>query len=146
MAAKTVLAKGTAAPKTRKKKDVSASYDQKKQYHGHFYSGMAIGRSHKWNYDKGIWRETKVTPERWELTYDVVKRRAGHAPKGSGAAVGTGYHWFILAHQYVEKLDADDYSTSMVGVKFKLAHKRAATGKWSTSDKAQRSHLIKILE
>ena len=60
-------------------------------------------------------------PERWELTYDVIKRRAGHAPEGSGVPVGTGYHWFILSHQYVKKLNANDYTTSMVGIKFKLA-------------------------
>ena len=53
------------------------SYNTFKQYKGKAYTGMAIGRSHKWNYDKGVWRETKVTPERWELSYNVVKRRAG---------------------------------------------------------------------
>lgn len=107
---------------------------------------MQIGRGHVWNYDAGRWKETKVTPERWELSYNVIKRRAGKAPEGAGAAVGTAYHWFICAHHYVEKLNADDYTTSMVGIKFKLAHKRAATGKWSASDNAQRKHLIEILE
>ncbi|HEY8937887.1 MAG TPA: hypothetical protein VIM65_21845 [Cyclobacteriaceae bacterium] len=122
------------------------SYNTFKDFNGQRYTGMKVGRSHKWNYDKGVWRETKVTPERWELTYDVIKRRAGHAPEGSGAAVGTAYHWFILSHQYVEKLNADDYTTSMVGLKFKLAHKRAGQDKWSVSDASQRKALIKILK
>lgn len=107
---------------------------------------MTIGRSHKWNYDKGIWRETKVTPDRWEINYNVIKRRAGRAPEGSGVPVGTGYHWFILAHQYVEKLDANDYTTGLVGVKFKLAHKRSGSGKWNASDKLQRKKLIQLLK
>jgi hypothetical protein len=75
----------------------------------------------------------------------VKKRRAGKAPEGSGVPVGTEYHWYILAHQSVTKLNANDYSTSMTGDKFKLAHKRADTGKWSASPRAQRKHLIKIL-
>ncbi|MBT1689946.1 hypothetical protein [Dawidia soli] len=127
------------------KKDVSRSYNAFKEFDGQHYTGMQVGRSHKWNYDKGVWRETKVTPDRWELTYSVIKRRAGHAPEGSGVPIGTGYHWFILSHQYVEKLNANDYTTSMVGLKFKLAHKRASKDTWSASDTAQRNKLIEIL-
>lgn len=128
------------------KEDVSRSYNVRKEFDGKRYTGMQVGRSHKWNYDKGVWRETKVTPDRWEISYHVTKRRAGRAPEGSGAAVGTGYHWFILSHQYVEKLNADDYTTGMTGVKFKLAHKRAGKDAWSISDNAQRKALIKILK
>ena len=29
----------------------------------------------------------------------VTKRRAGHAPEGSGVPVGTEYHWYIVAHR-----------------------------------------------
>ena len=150
MAVKEVKAKRAAQKKTLRKKagvkNVAASYNEVKQFNGEQYTGMQIGRSHKWNYDQGIWRETKVTPERWELTYDVIKRRAGHAPEGSGVPVGTSYHWFILSHQYVEKLDANDYTTSMVGLKFKLAHRRYDKKTWSASDATQRRHLIKILQ
>jgi hypothetical protein len=137
--------KAAAGKKPKAKKDVSASYEKYKVYDGKQYTGMAIGRSHKWYYDKGEWREKKVTPERWELNYAVVKRRAGKAPEGSGVPVGTGYHWFILSHQFVEKLNADDYTTNMVGLKFKLAHRRADKGKWSSSDASQRKHLVQIL-
>ncbi len=139
------------AVQTKKKsqkppKDIAATYNQQKEFKGQQYTGMKIGRSHTWHYDKGLWKETKITPERWELTYDVIKRRAGHAPEGSGVPLGTAYHWFILSHQYVEKLDADDYITSMSGVKFKLAHKRADKDKWNASDTLQEKHLIKILK
>lgn len=128
------------------RKSVSRSYNKHKQFDGQHYTGMQVGRSHKWNYDKGVWRETKVTPDRWEISYHVTKRRAGRAPEGSGASVGTAYHWFILSHQYVEKLNANDYSTGMTGVKFKLAHKRADKETWNLSDNAQRQQLIKILK
>ena len=50
--------------------------------------------------------------------------------------VGTEYHWFIIAHQNVRKLTANEYSTSMTGMKFKVAHKRAETDKWSASEGA----------
>ena len=135
-----------AAIKRSPAKQISRSYNAFKEYNGKAYTGMAVGRAHKWNYDKGVWRETKVTPERWELSYNVIKRRAGHAPEGSGAPVGTAYHWFILAHQYVEKLNADDYTTAMTGLKFKLAHKRSTKNTWNVSDEKQRKELIKILK
>jgi hypothetical protein len=122
------------------------SYNRMKEYEGRQYTGMAIGRTHHWYYDQSDWKEKKLTPDKWEFTYATTKRRAGRAPEGSGAAVGTGYHWFILAHQFVEKLDANDYSTQMVGLKFKLAHKRAANQKWSTSGEGRRKALIQILK
>ncbi|MDE3060635.1 MAG: hypothetical protein KGJ06_06450, partial [Pseudomonadota bacterium] len=68
------------------------------------------------------------------------------APEGSGVPVGTAYHWFILSHQYVEKLNANDYITRMVGLKYKLAHRRAATGEWNASGDARRRHLVEILQ
>jgi hypothetical protein len=60
--------------------------------------------------------------------------------------VGTEYHWYILANQSVKKLDANNYTTSMIGLKYKLAHKRAERNNWSSSDNAQRKKLIEILE
>jgi hypothetical protein len=132
--------------KDLKPKDIAAGYNQYKFYHGKQYTGMKIGRSHKWYYDKGIWLDKKITPDKWMISFEVTKRRAGKAPVGSGVPVGTEYHWYILAHQMVKKLDANSYSTSMNGFKFKLAHKRSNKQKWSISDKTQRNHLIKILE
>ena len=106
---------------------------------------MKIGRGHKWHYDQGVWNEKKITPDEWEVNYSVTKRRAGKAPEGSGVPVGTQYHWYIIAHQIVSKLNANDYSTSMTGVKFKLAHKRADKETWSASTRAQRKKAVQIL-
>src|SRR4030095_17049972 len=91
-------------------------------------------------------KESKVTPDLWRIYYAVTKRRAGKAPEGSGAKVGTGYHWYIVAHQDVHKLNANDYSTVLKGLKFKVAHKRADNNKWSAKTPTQRTHLIKFLK
>ncbi|HEY4195893.1 MAG TPA: hypothetical protein VGM63_10185 [Mucilaginibacter sp.] len=135
------------ATKTKKpvKKDLSASYNHYKKFGGQQYTGMQIGRSHHWDYDAGDWKETKITPDLWEISYAVTKRRKGHAPENSGVPVGTEYQWYILAHQHVKKLNANDYSTEMSGLKFKLAHKRAGKEKWSATAPTQRKHLIGYL-
>jgi len=148
---KTGNAKQKSIVKTSSKKkegvaDLSKSYNGYKNFEGQQYTGMKVGRSHKWYYDKGEWKETKITPDLWEISYAVTKRRAGKAPEGSGVPVGTEYHWYILAHQNVRKLNANDYSTSLTGLKFKLAHKRADKDKWSTSGKTQKKRLIKLLQ
>jgi hypothetical protein len=123
----------------------NSAYDQFKEYEGRRYTGMKIGRGHKWRYDPGEWTEKKVTPDKWEFQYSVVKRRKGRAPEGSGAPVGTAYDWYILAHQVVTKLDANSYTTEMAGLKYKLAHRRADKTTWSASDRAQRRRVIQIL-
>jgi hypothetical protein len=128
------------------KKDISITYNEYKKFEGKQYTGMKVGRSHKWYYDRGEWKEKKITPDKWEFVYAVNKKRAGQAPEGSGVPVGTEYHWYILAHQNVRKLDANSYTTSMTGLKYKLAHKRAEKEKWNVSDNAQRRQLIHILE
>ena len=128
------------------KKDVYKTYNEYKKFEGKQYTGMKVGRSHKWYYDKGEWKEKKITPDKWEFTYAVNKRRAGQAPEGSGVPVGTEYHWYLLAHQNVKKLDANNYTTSMTGLKYKLAHKRSEKEKWNASDNAQRKRLVQILE
>jgi hypothetical protein len=68
--------------KASEPKDISASYNKFKQFEGKQYSGMKVGRSHKWYYDKGEWKERKITPDLWEISYSVTKRRAGQAPEG----------------------------------------------------------------
>jgi hypothetical protein len=129
-----------------KKKNIAASYNRFKEFEGKRYTGMKVGRTHHWYYDRGDWKEKKVTPEKWEVTYSTTKRRAGKAPEGSGVPVGTAYHWFILAHQYVEKLNANDYTTQLVGLKYKLSHKRAGKDSWNASGAAQKKSLIAILK
>jgi hypothetical protein len=132
--------------KKEPRKDIADSYNAFKEYEGKRYTGMKIGRGHTWIYDSGEWKEKKITPDEWQISFKVTKRRKGKAPEGSGVPVGTEYHWYILSHQFVKKLNANDYSTEMTGVKFKLAHKRADKEKWSLSDRARKKHLIKILE
>ncbi|MFL5312350.1 MAG: hypothetical protein ACJ79H_18100 [Myxococcales bacterium] len=123
----------------------TTAYDQFKEHEGKRYTGMKIGRGHKWRYDAGDWTEKKVTPDKWEFQYSVVKRRRGRAPEGSGAPIGTAYSWYILGHQIVTKLDANSYTTEMAGLKYKLAHKRADKTTWSASDRAQRRRMVQIL-
>ncbi|MGE7777655.1 hypothetical protein ACQKLP_23255 [Chitinophaga sp. NPDC101104] len=134
------------AKKKEAKKDAGKAYDEFKEFEGQHYTGMRVGRSHKWKYDAGDWKETKITPDLWEISYAVTKRRAGRAPEGSGVPTGTEYHWYILAHQHVRKLNANDYTTSMTGLKYKLAHKRADRNKWSATAKTQRKRLVKMLQ
>ena len=127
------------------KSDLSVSYNEFKDYEGQRYTGMKIGRSHKWYYDQGEWKEKKITPDLWQVGYAVTKRRAGRAPEGSGVPVGTEYHWYVLAHQNVTKLNANDYTTSLTGLKFKIAHRRAGSEKWSATPRTQRKRMITFL-
>ena len=78
-------------------------YNVLKSHKGQLYSGMAIGSSHTWNYDQGVWKETKEEPDLWRIDYQTTKRRARNAPRGSGAPVGTEYHWLIVGHQVRQK-------------------------------------------
>jgi hypothetical protein len=143
-----MAAKSSSAKPSRKerKSDLAVSYNEFKEYEGQRYTGMKIGRSHKWRYDPGEWKETKITPDVWQIGYAVTKRRAGRAPEGSGVPVGTEYHWYVLAHQNVAKQSANDYTTSLTGLKFKIAHKRAGSEKWSATPRTQRKRMIKFLE
>jgi hypothetical protein len=143
MSAATNGKKRTAKPQDAS--DEAVSYDEFKDHEGRKYTGMKIGRGHTWNYDEGKWKEKKITPDLWQISYAVTKRRAGRAPEGSGVPVGTEYHWYVLAHQNVEKLNANDYTTSMTGLKFKIAHRRADSEKWSATPKTQRKRMIRFL-
>src|ERR671934_212580 len=80
------------------------------------------------------------------VSYAVTKRRAGRAPEGSGVPVGTEYHWYVLAHQNTTKQSANDYTTSLTGLKFKIAHKRAGSENWSATPRTQRKRMIKFLQ
>ena len=61
------------------KSDPAESYDRFKEHEGQRYTGMRIGRSHKWYYDKGEWKETKITPDLWHISYAVKKRATSEA-------------------------------------------------------------------
>ncbi len=125
---------------------ISNGYNQYKEFEGRKYTGMRVGGGHRWYYNMGEWEEKKITPDKWKFTYATSKTRVAQAPEGSGAPVGTEYHWYILAHQNVRKLDANNYSTLMTGLKYKLAHKRADRERWSATEIEQRKSLKQILE
>jgi len=125
------------------------AFDDLKTYQGQVYSGRSIGSTHVWDYPHGVWQEQKVAPDRWVFTFRSGKKRARKAPEGSGALPGTQYHWFILAHQRVRKVDQDTYETVMEGVKYKVAHKRPYWRRWSTDypdNEPEREILVRILE
>lgn len=46
----------------------------------------------------------------------------------------------------MKKLNANDYSTSLEGTKYKLAHRRADHDKWNVSETTQHRHLVALLE
>lgn len=121
-------------------------FNRLKEFEGTQYSGMKVGASHKWYYDQGEWRERKITPDEWDIYYQTTKRRAGKAPEGTGAPEGTEYNWLVVAHQRVDKLDANSYMTQLEGKKFKVAHKRSGKDQWSTTEKTQRKKVIQFLE
>ncbi|KAH0499790.1 hypothetical protein TgHK011_006957 [Trichoderma gracile] len=122
-------------------------YNALKSFNGQYYSGMAVGGSHTWNYDGGVWHETKEEPDLWKIDYKTTKRRARKAPEKSGAPIGTEYHWLIVAHQHVRKIDANTYETHLEGSKYKLAHKGATSNTWSIPTvKGQRDRELELLE
>ena len=52
----------------------------------------------------------------------------------------------MLAHQNAVKQNANAYTTSLSGLKFKIAHKRAGSEKWSATPKTQRKRMIAFLQ
>ena len=125
------------------------AYDDLKVFDGEEYSGMPVGGRHTWHYTDALWRETKVAPDAWEFTLTSVKKRDRPAPAGSGAAVFSEYHWYLLAHQWARKIDTDSYTTFMSGMKYKVAHKRPHWRAWSSTypgRDAERDRIVGILE
>lgn len=52
-AAKKKAAKKAQPKKAQPKKDLTKTYNKFKTFEGRQYTGMTVGRSHKWHYDKG---------------------------------------------------------------------------------------------
>lgn len=124
-------------------------YDDAKSFGGRAYSGMSIGGEHSWLYPDGQWRERKVAPDRWDFSFRSTKRRRRAAPEGSGAQPGTMFHWYVMAHQRVRKVDQDTYATFMEGTKWKVGHRRPHWRRWSSEydeQVAARDKLIRVLE
>lgn len=107
-------------------------YDDAKTFEGRLYSGMRVGGRHDWDYPDGRWQEKKVAPDKWTFSFCSTKHRRHAAPPGSGAPPDTMFHWYLLAHQRVRKVDENTYQTIMEGSKWKLAHRRPNWRKWSS--------------
>src|SRR2546421_11535797 len=101
------------------------AYDKFKEHEGKRYTGMKVGRGHKWRYDAGDWTEKKVTPDKWEFQYSVVKRRKGRAPEGAGAPGGTADGWDNPGPHIGTQLGAQRYTTGKAGFENKQGRKRA---------------------
>ena len=43
----------------KSRNNISSSYNKYKDFGGQKYTGMKVGGSHKWYYDKGEWKEKK---------------------------------------------------------------------------------------
>ena len=125
-----------------KKKD----YDKLKRYKGNVYTGMRVGGTHYWNYNNGKWYEVKLSPEKWNITFNSLKKRYHNAPINSGASIGTKYHWYIIADQVAEKLDSDSYMTTMKGFKYKIGHQRPNWKHFSYEYPEQDSYKQKVIE
>ncbi|PKX97714.1 uncharacterized protein P174DRAFT_418654 [Aspergillus novofumigatus IBT 16806] len=111
----------------QKKPGYAGGYNALKSFKGQVYSGMAVGGSHTWTYDAGTWKETKEEPDLWRIDYQ--------------------YHWLIVAHQHVKKVDANTYETHLTGSKYKLAYKSASSNSWSIPTvKKQREREVELLE
>lgn len=123
-------------------------YNSLKDFEGKKYTGMRVGGSHSWNYDNGIWNETKLSPDEWKFQFNCIKGRSHEAPPGTGALKDTKYHWYIIADQKVVKLDENRYDTKMVGSKFKIGHQMPNWNKWSYNYKSisYEDLIIEILE
>ncbi|HTI89796.1 MAG TPA: hypothetical protein VL727_04360 [Puia sp.] len=89
---------------------MSASFNKFINFNGKLYAGVQIGRGHHWTYDPGDWKETKIMPDLWEISYAVTKRRVGHTPEDS-VSPSVQNTIGILAHQTARKLNANDYAT-----------------------------------
>lgn len=122
------------------------NYDELKEYNGKVYTGMMIGSSHNWQYPNGNWIETKVAPDKWEFSFESIKRRNRASGNNTGAVKGTMFHWYILADQQATKLDNDSYQTSMTGVKFKIGHKRPYWKRFSYDYSDQISYKEKVIQ
>ena len=125
------------------------AYADPKEHGGKTYHGMKVGGTHRWTYPDGEWSERKVMPNRWDIQFTSLKRRQRNAPVGSGAEVGSGYHWLIVAHQWVDKLDANTYATHLEGEKHLIAFKKPGWRGWNTQFRGKnqaKEKTIKALE
>lgn len=121
------------------------AYADPKRHEGKAYHGMKVGGIHRWTYPDGHWTERKVEPDRWQVTFTSRKVRRAKAPKGSGAEEGSKYHWFIVAHQWADKLDANTYATHLEGSKYLVAFKKPGWRGWNTQQRGHKGARQKVI-
>ena len=119
---------------------VHGGYNTTKDFKGKRYTGMSVGAKHHWNYSDARFdlssiggpdpnsRLGMLTPVTSSMAYESVKSRLNAAPIGSGAAVDTVYHWFIVS----ELNFTEPGKATLRGPKYKLGHKRPHWNKFSS--------------
>ena len=84
-------------------RDLAATYNKFKEFEGKQYTGMKVGGHHKWYYDAGEWKETKVAPDRWEVFSHGGRKTTGlEAVAWAQKAVSLGAGEIVL-----NSIDAD---------------------------------------
>jgi hypothetical protein len=63
------------------RKHISNSYNEYKDFEWKKYTGMRVGETQQWYYDKGEWKEKKIAPDKWEFTYATNKGEHGKLQK-----------------------------------------------------------------
>lgn len=121
------------------------AYGEEKESGGLRYRGMRVGGVHRWTYPDGKWTERKVTPQRWDVAFTSRKVRRNKAPDNSGAEVGSGYHWLVVAHQWVGKMDDNTYATHLEGTKHLLAFRKAGWQGWTTQQRGHTSARLRAI-
>lgn len=121
------------------------SYSDEKDFEGQKHRGMKVGGVHHWTYPEGRWTERKVAPQGWEVAFTSLKRRRSKAPASSGAEVGSGYHWFIVAHQWAGKLDANTYATHLEGTKHLISFRKPGWQGWTTQQRGHTSARLRTV-
>ncbi len=121
------------------------AYGDEKEEGGVRYRGMKVGGVHRWSYPDGKWTERKVSPQRWDVAFTSRKVRRNKAPDDSGAEVGSGYHWFIVAHQWAGKMDANTYATHLEGTKHLLSFRKPGWQGWTTQQRGHTSARLRSI-
>jgi hypothetical protein len=77
---KTAKSNGTLKPATKKKeaeKDLSKTYNEFKEFEGQHYTGMRVwAKVINGITTRGNGKETKITPDLWEVSYAVTKTQS----------------------------------------------------------------------
>lgn len=107
--------------------------------------GTQVGGPQMWSYPDGKWTERKLTPQRWDVAFTSLQRRRRRAPEGSGAEVGSGHHWLVVAHQWAGKMDANTYATHLEGSKHLLGIRKPGWNGWSTQQEGHKSARVRTI-